>query len=457
MLDSDRYKKACVWFQSLVSLDIEEQQEKLNQLRCSDNSMAELVSELLHADGADINESFLENCGDPARTRTQHDPGQEIRHPDLPKNIGPYKIVDEIGKGGMGVVYRAYHARSDRLVALKVIRSGSLSSKEQVERFRREAKAAAQLRHTNIVPVFDVGEDESIDYFTMALIEGEDLHSRLRNSTLESKPAAQLMLKVADALEHAHSKGIIHRDIKPSNVLIDLDGEPMLTDFGLAKNPEVDGAQTGSDQMLGTVNYMAPEQIDDARNAGPATDIYGVGATLYHCLTGNAPISGGNLMHVYAYDGDDYVANETDNDMWAFGGYSSDVLIGGDGNDRLDSLTTYGEWWGLEDRNDTDILVGGGGSDFFKSRYDFYKSTTNYYVTIDGKKRKISKSQYYEYLRLNRQPFYKRGSTPRYELSTGTGYRYAGAEIAQVLDYEEGELRMAMRLHDGYRYYNYYY
>lgn len=298
MLNSERYGKACEWFHLLVRRDGGEQQRQIDQLRKEDASLAELVSELLRADLAVGEESFLENNFAPTRLSTNRNFGREQSSIDLPKTIGAFEIINEIGKGGMGIVYRAHDAKANRFVALKVIRSGSFSSNEQVDRFRREAMAASQLEHTNIVRVYFVGTDENADYFTMELIEGEDLHSKLRISPMESRRAAALIRKIALALEYAHSKGIIHRDIKPSNILIDLEGEPKLLDFGLAKSPEIDGANTRSDQMLGSVNYMAPEQINDARNAGPATDVYGLGATLYHCLTGNAPISGGDLMTV---------------------------------------------------------------------------------------------------------------------------------------------------------------
>ncbi|MFT5302805.1 MAG: serine/threonine protein kinase [Mariniblastus sp.] len=298
MLNPERYRKACEWFHLLVRIDVGEQRGQIDQLRQEDASLAELVSELLRADLAVGEASFLEKNFTPTRLRTDSNLGSEHSRAVLPKTIGAFEIIDEIGKGGMGIVYRAHDAKANRSVALKVIRSGSFSSNEQVERFRREARAASQLEHANIVRVYFVGTDEDTDFFTMELIEGEDLHSKLRNSPMESKEAARLIREIALALEYAHTKAIIHRDIKPSNILIDLEGEPKLLDFGLAKSPDIDGANTMSNQMLGTVNYMAPEQIDDAKNAGPETDVYGLGATLYHCLTGIAPISGGDFITV---------------------------------------------------------------------------------------------------------------------------------------------------------------
>lgn len=300
MLNSERYTQACEWFHRLVRIDVGEQQEQIAQLRLEDATLAEFVSELLRADLVVSEERFLENKTAPTRSSSSvnNKLGSLQTGTDLPESIGGFEIIDEIGKGGMGIVYRAHDALANRFVALKVIRSGSFSSIEQVERFRHEARSASQLEHTNIVRVYSVESHNSTDYFTMELIEGEDLQSKLQNSLLDSREAARLILKIALAIEFAHSKGIVHRDIKPSNILIDREGEPKLLDFGLAKSPDIGKGNTKSDQMLGTVNYMAPEQINDAKNAGPKTDVYGLGATLYHCLTGRPPITGDDLITV---------------------------------------------------------------------------------------------------------------------------------------------------------------
>ena len=298
MLDSERYNEACKWFHLLVGRDADTQNEQLDRLRKEDASLAKFVGELLHADNAIEHDRFLEKTISPTRAGGKSELGAAGLRVGMPKTIGSFEIIDEIGKGGMGIVYRARDTKANRFVALKVIRSASFSSEEQIERFRREASAASQLEHTNIVRVYFVGTDKGTDFFTMELIEGEDLHSKRRNSPMESKEAAQLIRKIALALEFAHSRGIIHRDIKPGNILIDVTGEPKLLDFGLAKSPHADGANTKSNQLLGTLNYMAPEQINDAKNAGSQTDVYGLGATLYFCLTGKAPISGSDFVTV---------------------------------------------------------------------------------------------------------------------------------------------------------------
>ncbi len=298
-LNSEQYDKVCEWFQLLNSLNENDRKQKLNQLRAEDAYLEEFLSQMLRADALASNEDFLQrDLHDSNCTQAFRDSNPEPSKADLPKRVGPYQIVNKLGSGGMGVVYRAFHAESDRFVALKLIRSAEFSSLEQIERFRREAKACAQLQHPNIVPVFDVGTEGKIDYFTMALVEGRDLLTELGDSSIESRKAAELISKIAMALEYAHSKGVIHRDIKPGNLLIDQNGEPMLMDFGLAKSSHVVESQTRTGQMLGTASYMAPEQVNDAKNVGPSTDVYGLGATLYHCLTGKAPFSGDDLFHV---------------------------------------------------------------------------------------------------------------------------------------------------------------
>jgi serine/threonine protein kinase len=198
----------------------------------------------------------------------------------------------------MGVVYRAYQTKADRYVALKLIRSGEFSTKEEVERFRSEAQSAAQLKHANLVPVYEIGQDNGHDYFTMALIDGKTLHSMIRENTLPERMVVEIFIKLGLAVDYAHRQGVIHRDIKPGNIIVDQNGEPQLTDFGLAKRTNIQEQQTQTGQLLGTVRYMAPEQSTDSKRVGAATDIYGLGATLYECLTGTPPFSGDDLYQV---------------------------------------------------------------------------------------------------------------------------------------------------------------
>ncbi|MEN6452185.1 MAG: bifunctional serine/threonine protein kinase/MFS transporter [Thermoguttaceae bacterium] len=206
----------------------------------------------------------------------------------LPRDFGPYELIREIGRGGMGVVYEARQKDLDRSVAIKMILAGHLASPELVRRFQAEAKAAARLRHSNIVHIHDVGQFQGQDFFTMEYIDGQSLAERV--GSVSPQDAVRLVAIVARAVEHLHQQGIIHRDLKPSNILIDAEGQPYVTDFGLAKVflPGSDATATGI--IAGTPSYMAPEQASGRRAAiSPATDVYSLGAILYELLTGVPP------------------------------------------------------------------------------------------------------------------------------------------------------------------------
>ena len=211
----------------------------------------------------------------------------------FPTHIGNYEILDEIGRGGMGIVFRARHRDLHRIVALKVIRSGEFASPEETSRFRAETEACARLQHPNIVPIYDVGEQAGLQYFTMALIDGPTLVERLQQEELSAKDAARLVQKLAMAIENSHTAGIIHRDLKPANILFNSSGEPFITDFGLAKMAGTDEMLTTTGQILGTPAYMAPEQATGRRNhVGESADVYSLGCLLYFALTGQAPFHG---------------------------------------------------------------------------------------------------------------------------------------------------------------------
>jgi signal transduction histidine kinase len=197
----------------------------------------------------------------------------------------------------MGVVYRARDIALNRLVALKMLRAGRLPRAEELARFRREAMAAAHLQHPNIVAIYDFGEHEGTPYFTMQLIEGADLRRRLAGLLPTPRDAAALLAKLTDAVHYAHQQGILHRDLKPANILIDVRGEPHITDFGLAHFPQEEGSLTGSGAIAGTPTYMAPEQITGAPPAiGPATDVFALGCILYELLTGRPPFLAGTAQ-----------------------------------------------------------------------------------------------------------------------------------------------------------------
>jgi hypothetical protein len=208
--------------------------------------------------------------------------------------FGEYELFEELGRGGMGVVSRAREVARGRIVALKRLLRGPESSAQDVERFRVEAMAASRLAHPYIVPVFQVGECDGQPYFTMQFIEGTTLARKLAEGPLPAMDAARLLVPVCKAVHYAHEHGVLHRDLKPSNILIDREGNPYVSDFGLAKRIDVDPSLTPSGALVGTPSYMPPEQagsLGPARRAplGPASDVYSLGAILYHMLTGRPP------------------------------------------------------------------------------------------------------------------------------------------------------------------------
>jgi WD40 repeat protein/tRNA A-37 threonylcarbamoyl transferase component Bud32 len=215
--------------------------------------------------------------------------------------LGDYEILDEMARGGMGVVYRARQAHLGRTVALKLVRDPSLATYAEIRRFRQEAEAVAELDHPNIVPIYEVGQTEDQPYFSMKLVEGGNLTrhvGRLKESPCD---AAGLMIKVARAVHYAHQRAILHRDLKPSNILVGENDEPYVTDFGLAKriDPGNATAQTVTGAVMGTPAYMPPEQAGGGtKSLTTAADVYSLGATLYETLTGQAPFAGDSVAEI---------------------------------------------------------------------------------------------------------------------------------------------------------------
>jgi TolB-like protein/Tfp pilus assembly protein PilF len=216
------------------------------------------------------------------------------RAAELLGELGDYELLEEVGRGGQGVVFRARQKSLNRTVALKVISLGQWASKAHLKRFRLEAEAAARLEHPGIVPIHEVGERDGQCYFSMKFVEGGQLDEVVRRAPMSIRQAAELIAKVARTVHHAHEHGILHRDIKPGNILLDQKGEPHLTDFGLARLVESESSVTHTLEVLGTPSYMAPEQaVGNNAAVSRATDVYGLGAVLYQLLTGHPPFAGG--------------------------------------------------------------------------------------------------------------------------------------------------------------------
>src|SRR5205809_3157943 len=209
-------------------------------------------------------------------------------------DFGDYELLEEIGRGGQGVVYRAHQKSLNRTVALKLIGLGHWATEAHLKRFRREAESAASLEHPCIVPIYEVGEREGTCYFSMGFIEGDQLDEVVRREPMAPRRAAELIAKVARTVHYAHEHHILHRDIKPGNILLDQQGEPHLTDFGLARLVETESTVTRTREVLGTPSYMSPEQAVGNNDAvSSATDVYGIGAVLYQLLTCHSPFAGG--------------------------------------------------------------------------------------------------------------------------------------------------------------------
>jgi WD40 repeat protein/tRNA A-37 threonylcarbamoyl transferase component Bud32 len=214
----------------------------------------------------------------------------ELPPPQSARCFGDYELLEEIARGGMGVVYKARQISLNRPVAVKMILAGQLASNEDVQRFYTEAKAAANLHHPNIVAIHEVGERDGQHYFSMDFVEGTNLAHLVRQNPLSARKAAEYVKTTAQAVHYAHEQGILHRDLKPSNIIINRNDQPQLTDFGLAKRIEGGSELTGTGQILGTPSYMPPEQAAARRgDVGPASDVYSLGAILYELAAGRPP------------------------------------------------------------------------------------------------------------------------------------------------------------------------
>src|SRR5688500_8330343 len=217
----------------------------------------------------------------------------------LPQVAG-YEILEVIGHGGMGVVYKARQLGLNRLVALKMVLAGANASPHELARFRAEAEAVAQLQHQSIVQIYEIGEQNGCPFLALEYIGGGSLAEHLSGTPVAPKQAAELVLALARAVHHAHERGIVHRDLKPANVLLQLDGSPKIADFGLAKQDkrtQANQAHTQTGTILGSPSYMSPEQAaGHTEHIGPATDVYALGVILYELLTGRPPFKGASVL-----------------------------------------------------------------------------------------------------------------------------------------------------------------
>ena len=206
--------------------------------------------------------------------------------------VAEYELLKEVGRGGMGVVFKARHVRLNRIVALKMIRGAALANSDEHQRFEKEASAAAQLQHPNIVALYEVGNYNQQPFLSMEFIGGTSLAERVTLGPLSGRRASAYLELTARAVHYAHTRGIVHRDLKPANVLLDENDQPKVTDFGLAKHMQADSDQTRTGAVLGTPSYMSPEQAAGSKDINPSSDIYSLGAILYELITGKPPFSG---------------------------------------------------------------------------------------------------------------------------------------------------------------------
>lgn len=208
------------------------------------------------------------------------------------QDFGDYELLEELARGGMGVVYRARHKKLNRISALKMVLGGRFSSSDDIQRFHVEAAAAAQLDHSGIVPIYEIGEHDGLPFFAMKFVEGGSLAEHRERIRKDPRKVADFVSKVARAVHHAHQRGILHRDIKPANILLDENDNPLLTDLGLAKSTTEGSAITQTGAVVGTPSYMSPEQAQSGQAVTTAADVYSIGAILYELLAGRPPHQG---------------------------------------------------------------------------------------------------------------------------------------------------------------------
>jgi serine/threonine protein kinase/Flp pilus assembly protein TadD len=207
------------------------------------------------------------------------------------ENVGPYRVIEQLGSGGMATVFRAYHPSLDRYVAIKVLHPAFKEDPQFFQRFKREARIVAKLEHPNIIPVYDFNEHKGEPYLVMRFVEGDTLKPKMEGKPMSSAEVLRLMRPVCEALAYAHEQGVLHRDIKPSNIMVTKDGSVFVTDFGLARMVQAGESTLSQDMMVGTPQYISPEQAQGISDLDGRTDIYSLGVVLYEMLTGQVPFS----------------------------------------------------------------------------------------------------------------------------------------------------------------------
>jgi serine/threonine protein kinase/formylglycine-generating enzyme required for sulfatase activity len=287
---AEGYDRVFQIFEESLECEPDERTQHI-QAASDDTAIVEEAIKLLHAHERVLEEGFLEEPFGLNGIKLSDEVFDAISQPLKLKQIGSYQIVEEIGRGGMSVVFRATQANPARSVALKVFVDRALDDPTQVQRFHKEANAIAQLSHPGIVQVFEAGEDDGYHFLAMELVEGSELCTLASLGQTDSAEAASLIASVAEAIQFAHQNGVVHRDIKPHNILLNATGQPLVADFGLAKHIGETNHLTASGTIVGTPSYMPPEQIAGNKDANPASDIYGLGATLYFLLTGQPPFN----------------------------------------------------------------------------------------------------------------------------------------------------------------------
>jgi len=234
-----------------------------------------------------------------SRTTAGDVPREDAPAGARPRTLGDYEILEEVSRGAMGVIYKARHKQLRRVVAMKVMIAGEHASAAQIARFEKEARAAAKLRHANIVPIYEIGAEGGNRFFTMDFIDGTPLDVLVARGELTPRDSLEIIAAVGEALAYAHAQGVIHRDIKPSNIMLDRSGRPQIMDFGLAKQMDSDSKFTRTGTTIGTPSYMAPEQArGENKNIDQRSDVYSLGAVLYEMLTGHPPFTGETMMNI---------------------------------------------------------------------------------------------------------------------------------------------------------------